>query len=179
MRKIFFAAAITQKTRKPFLSYFHTLEYAHPSLSFSTPGKWHITLHYVGSVTEKAYEAIRENFSRVELPPVSPVILGGTPALGTFGNAVLFLRVRDTGTGLAEVHHTLKEMVPVHETRKYAPHVSWARNPKHADLGKIARENSFTLEKECILGHVILFESRSSGGKTIYTPLARRALRQR
>lgn len=161
------------------MPFFHALAHAQQSLSFSTPGKWHITLHYVGDVTEKAYETIHENFLSVELPPVSRIVLGGSPALGVFGNAVLFLRVHDTGTGLQEMHHALKEMVPVRETRKYVPHVSWARNPKNEDLSKIARENTFNMEKEYILGQVILFESRSIKSKTIFTPLARRALHPR
>ncbi len=98
------------------------------------------------------------------------------PALGTFGNSVLFLRVRDEGKGLEDLHRVLSKMIPVHLTQKFFPHVTWARNPKHVDLAKLLEKNVFNVEKEYIPGLLILFESLSTRGKTIYIPRAKRTL---
>ena len=122
---------------------------------------------------------IRENFKRNKLPAVSPIVLGGNPALGTFGNLVLFLRVRDEGKELEDLHRALSEMVPVHLTRTFHPHVAWARNPRNVSLPGIIQNHTHTVEKEYNLGRLILFESLSEKGKTVFIPCAYRVLRRR
>lgn len=176
MRKLFFGIPIVHKEAAPFLPLFQTISRENNTIPFSPVEKWHITIHFVGDVTEKAYETIRKNFLHQKLPSVSNIILGGNPPLGTFGNSVLFLHVRDDSKTLHRLHDCLAEMVPVRLSLKFRPHVTWGRNPKHVDLQKLVRSHNQRIEKEYIPGQLILYESISKKGKTVYAPLARRKL---
>lgn len=79
MRKLFFGIPISKNSSKLFLPLFHTLTRSYPALPFSPPNKRHMTIHFIGNVTEKAYEKIIENFKKKKLPRISPLILGGNP----------------------------------------------------------------------------------------------------
>lgn len=92
---------------------------------------------------------------------------------------MLFLRVLDDGKSLRALHDALEEMVPVRLTRKFHPHVTWTRNPKRILLKEIVEKNTFNMEKEYIPGQLILYESLSTRGKTIYLPHAQQMLFQR
>ena len=176
MRRIFFAIPLHTPHVKPFLPLYQKVVRENPNVVFSPVDKWHITLHFVGEVSEKALEKILENFKNVHFPNVHSIVLGGKPPLGRFGNSVLYLRVADEQKSLHALHTILKNMVPVRLEQTYHPHVTWGRNPKHENLQKILEENTQAGKKEHILGQIFLYESISTGDETRYMPLAQRRI---
>ncbi len=176
MRRIFFAVPLNASHVKPFLPLYQKVVRENPHVVFSPVSKWHITLHFVGDVSEKALEKIMENFKNVHLPRMHPIVLGGNPPLGRFGNSVLYLRVTDEQKSLHALHTILKGMVPVRLEQTYQPHITWGRNPKHENLQKIVGENMQTSKKEHNFGQIFLYESISNGNETRYMPLAHRRI---
>lgn len=176
MRRIFFAVPLDASRVKNFMTLYHTIVKQNPRIVFSPVSKWHITLHFVGDVSEKALEKILENFAHVHLPRMHAITLGGDPPLGRFGNSVLYLRVEDEHQSLHTLHTILKKMVPVRLEQTYQPHITWGRNPKHENVQKILDMHAQPVKKEHKFGQIFLYESIAQGKETRYIPLARRRI---
>ncbi len=176
MTRIFFGIPFPARALKVFTPLYNDIYTSHPKLTMVPPHKWHITLHFVGNVTPKAYEVLHERFLHTPLPSVKKLTIGGDTPLGAFGNRILYLRVEDTQHGLKALHGELFTLVPTHLTQKFNPHITWARNSGRISLPSLIEKHAPPLKVTHVPGQLILYESLPQGGKTIYIKKAIRML---
>ncbi|MBM3282523.1 MAG: RNA 2',3'-cyclic phosphodiesterase [Candidatus Diapherotrites archaeon] len=181
MPRLFIGIKPPNVVRKRLQSHMKTSGMHAHSLRVSPPEKWHITIHFIGNVTPRAAEKIRETFTRAKLPVLnhpSRIKLGGKNTFQTFGNDVLFVDVNGVHENLSTLNSWAKELVPVTQTHSaYRPHLTLARNPKGISLQQLVHEHGKkSFEEEFPIREIILFDSRSMRGKTTYHRLAARRI---
>ena len=96
-------------------------------LRWSTPESWHVTLQFLGSVSQEQYECIVARLCRLRLPPV-PIRLD---AMGFFDRAGIFFAGVSPTPELLSLQQAVTAATGVcgfvPETRPYHPHITLAR----------------------------------------------------
>ena len=177
MPKLFFAvippAELQSQLQETFIP--HIQKFSN-EWRISNPEQWHITIHFIGIVSKKAEEKIREGFEHISLPRLGRVKLGGFPPLETFRKNILFVRVEDENQTLSKTYESLRSIVPVHQAHPNAFHLTLARIKKKKKLDHfegILSSPPFT--STFLVRELILFRSEQVEGKTIHIPLGKRS----
>jgi RNA 2',3'-cyclic 3'-phosphodiesterase len=140
-------------------------------LRWSRPESWHVTLQFLGSVSEEQYGCLVERLRAVKARPVSVHLEG----VGMFERAgVLFAGVKTTPELVTLQERVVEATKPcgfVGEEREYRPHVTLARSKgregAHALRGlkervREARLSGFRADE------FVLYESLSETGGSRY-----------
>jgi 2'-5' RNA ligase len=146
----------------------------------------HITLWFIGEVTDDRAAAIVQAIERPFDLPRFDVLLAGLGAFPSSGlPRVLWLGVREGGVSLAALHGDvalrLRTVGLEPERRAYSAHVTIAR-VKHASRDAAPAIRRALIETPAEAGHsvvsaVTLFRSRVSSRGSTYEPLLRVPLR--
>ena len=148
-----------------------------PGARWVEPENMHVTLRFIGEVSEADAEDIHVELSRISAKPFSFDVAG----MDTFGQGrkahALFASVPLTPE--LEILQTRTESAVVRagqprETRKFKPHVTIARLKSATEdriLGFIQNNNLFRAGPIAV-DHIILYESRMGNGGSAYFPVA-------
>jgi RNA 2',3'-cyclic 3'-phosphodiesterase len=148
-----------------------------PGARWVEPENLHITLRFIGEVSDADAEDLHHELARLEAKPLTYDIAG----MDTFGQGrkahALFAGV--TLTPELELLQTRVEAAVVRagqprESRKFKPHVTIARlkaPPEDRLLGFIQAHNLFRAGP-IPTDHFVLYESRMGNGGSAYFPLA-------
>lgn len=148
--------------------------------SWKSQENFHITLEFLGELDPNHIPTLIEALSKVteHNKPFQLSIngLGAFPSIyrphtlwtAVSGSLDQLNQLRD------EIHVELIKNGFVLEERKFKPHITLASRPKHNDID-LSRVLSKKLG-EFLVSEVVLFESKSIGGKRIYTDLDRISL---
>jgi RNA 2',3'-cyclic 3'-phosphodiesterase len=147
-------------------------------VSWIAPDRLHLTLQFIGQVSEEAAAAIEARLGpRFDLTAFE-MRLGSIGAFPRGGRPqVIWLGIDRGADALAALHEAVERRladVPFRrESRAFSPHLTLARFKRggtRADVERIAR---LPLEPGagCTIDHVTLYESRLSPRGPTYTPL--------
>jgi 2'-5' RNA ligase len=107
-----------------------------PGLRWSRPEQWHLTLAFLGEVSDETLPELTTRLGRAagRHPPLALALSGG----GRFGNRVLWTPVTGDRTGLGRLVDSVRAAVrrsglPI-EDRPYRPHLTLARSDGSTDL---------------------------------------------
>lgn len=147
-----------------------------PGARWTEPENMHVTLRFIGEVSELEAEDIHHELARITAKPFGYEIAG----LDTFGQGrkahALFARVILTpelellqGRTESAVARTGRPR----ETRKFKPHVTLARlnKPSEERLQSFIAANNLVRAGPIGVDHFILYESRPGNGGPVYIPL--------
>jgi RNA 2',3'-cyclic 3'-phosphodiesterase len=159
-----------------------------PPASWTRPESWHLTLKFLGEVSEETAEA----FGRA----IEPALAAAAPGSLVHGGALLLPgrgRPRVLGAGFAEGSGALASLADVAaaaeaasrslggepETRAFRPHVTFARVrapwPREA-VERYAREADAWRFPEWPVHRCVLYRSRLAPTGAVHTPLREWAL---
>jgi RNA 2',3'-cyclic 3'-phosphodiesterase len=149
---------------------------AMPGARWVEPQNLHITLRFVGEVSEADAEDVHHNLARLEAQPFSYAISG----LETFGQGrkahALYMRVA-AGPELDLLQGRVESAVvragQPRETRKFKPHVTLARlkGAQEDRLQSFIARNNLFRAGPIDVDHFVLYESRLGNGGSTYIPL--------
>jgi len=134
------------------------------------PESFHITLRFIGEVSEDTASEVDEALSSVQADPFEVELCG----LGQFGNKrprAVWAGLIDTPSLLALQAHletVLKKIGLTPESRKYMPHVTLARlnNRKTSggDVTQYIEQNNLFHEPAFLVTQFVLFSARTGRG---------------
>jgi RNA 2',3'-cyclic 3'-phosphodiesterase len=142
------------------------------SLRWSAPESWHVTLQFLGSVSEDQYRCLIPNLAAVQSAPF-PMRLAG---LGVFDRAGIFHADVDPSTPLM----TLQRLVTTStaacgfeaEARPYHPHITLARSKGRDQIRQLRALNTRFPEKPrftpFVVTEFLLYESHLSASGSTY-----------
>jgi 2'-5' RNA ligase len=141
--RLFTGLALDEKTTDilgPFVSSFQR---EFPTLRWSHPQQWHVTLQFLGEIKDDRYSCIVERLQAIRANAVEVRL--GTPDF--FERAGVFhIAIEKTETLLALHRTTQQALLPCGfgpEGRPYSPHITLARNKGRApssDFKRLRRE---------------------------------------
>jgi 2'-5' RNA ligase len=145
-----------------------------PTLRWTAPERWHLTLAFLGEVVEERRPELEERLARAASrhPALALRFAGG----GRFGSRLLFTRVdgeREPLTRLAAsvAAAARRSRIPV-DDRPYKPHLTLARSKDGEDLRPLAARLAAFSGRPWTATQVDLVESRLGSGPARYTSLA-------
>lgn len=141
---------------------------AGPNLRWSAPEGWHVTLQFLGSVSDERTACVLEQLTKIEAAPV-PLRIEG---LGFFDRAGVFW----AGVSLTPELLALQQYVTaamrncgfIPEDRPYSPHITLARAKGRsgakalAPLKAAVDKSKAHLRAECTAREFLLYESLPS-----------------
>ncbi len=148
-----------------------------PGARWVDPENMHITLRFIGEVSQADADDINQELSRTLAKPVTYNITG----MDTFGQGrkahALYAGV--TLSPEMELLQTRVEGAVVRagqprETRKFKPHVTLARLKSAPELGLLSfiQTNNLFRAGSILADYFVLYESRMGNGGSVYLPLA-------
>jgi 2'-5' RNA ligase len=147
-------------------------------VSWIAPERLHLTLQFIGEVSEDVAAAIQ---TRLRPPFDVPVFEIRFDGVGTFPAGrpprVVWLGIDRGGDGLAALHQDVQrrlENVPFRrESRAFSPHLTLARFKHGGTRADVERITRLALQPAggCTIDHVTLYWSRLSPRGPTYTPL--------
>jgi len=97
------------------------------NLRWTSPETWHITLQFLGEISDESYTGLVQNLRQIKSPPV-PIRLQGT---GFFNRAGVFFVEVDVSPELRHLERLVVDATSASgvaaEDRPYHPHVTLAR----------------------------------------------------
>ncbi|MGA9691953.1 MAG: RNA 2',3'-cyclic phosphodiesterase, partial [Pseudonocardiaceae bacterium] len=117
-------------------AYTQGLRESAPELRWTPPEHWHVTLAFLGEVSDDVVDELTRRLSRAAArhPPLALALGGG----GRFGHQVLWTGVRGDRDGLRRLADSTRAAARrtglVVEHRTYRPHVTLARADGGVDL---------------------------------------------
>lgn len=131
------------------------------------PGQMHLTLRFLGDITEPALQAVAERFGGAYHGFDRSVL--HLQGLGTFSHRselkVLWAGIRETGI-LQELYAAtqgmLEGIVAQEENRAFRPHLTLARMKRLYDAGHFLQQVDLFRDRElgtCALGEVVFYRS--------------------
>lgn len=156
------------------------LRAAAPELRWTGTASWHLTLAFLGEVTEDVLPALRTRLERAahRHPPQLLAIAGG----GAFPSArkatVLWAGVTADGTGLADLAASVAAGArragapPPGRERKYRAHLTLARCRVPADVSELGVALAGFAGTAWTAGSIHLIRSHTSNGSPVYAHLA-------
>lgn len=154
-----------------------------PAARWSKYTQMHLTLHFIGAVTDAQFAAIRAALGTVQRPPFDLTLRG----VGVFPHQdrarVLWAGVA-RAPGLLQLHQQLAEALKptgfTPEDRPYAPHVTLARfhqaPPRDSVQQYLLAQQRFATPHFTV-SEFILFSSDLQPDGAVYTPEQRYSLR--
>jgi RNA 2',3'-cyclic 3'-phosphodiesterase len=147
-------------------------------ISWITPDRLHLTLQFIGAVSEDLAGAIQARLGPALDVPAFELRFGG---IGTFPPGgrprVVWLGIDRGADGLralhAEVDRRLRDVPFPRESRAFSPHLTVARFKHAGTRADVDRLTQLALEPAggCTIDHVTLYHSRLSPRGPTYTPL--------
>lgn len=143
-------------------------------------GNRHLTIRFLGSVTEDAIGTLEDAVDELGSAPRAPVVLTGAGAFPSARRAaVLWVGVDDPegalGSLAAGAEARVRELGFAPEERTYSPHVTLARLRPPRDL-RAAIEEAVAVDAAGELGELVLYASRPSPKGVRYERLVTKPL---
>lgn len=149
---------------------------------FIPPQNIHLTIRFLGDVSEEFRFVIRDAIRRVA--DHCPAVEGRIVGLGAFPNAsrarVIWVGLDETTGAIERVHKEIEAgLVDIGldpEDRAFSPHVTIARVKATRHVGELTRvidENREVAISPCALSEVVLYQSVLGEGGPRYEPLER------
>jgi len=141
--RLFTGLALDEKTTDISGAFVSRLQRGFPTLRWSPPQQWHVTLQFLGEVKDDRYSCIVERLQAVRAHAVE-VRLAAPDFFERAG--VFHIAIEKTETLLALHRVTQQALLQcgfVPEARPYSPHITLARNKGRApssDLERLRRE---------------------------------------
>jgi len=126
--RLFVGISLAPETQEALEHFLSRMSKEAPSLRWSLPAQWHVTLQFLGEVHEEQYACIvqRLRMDRMDAAKITLV------EPGFFERAKVFhIGVKRSRTLLALQEQTLKTLLPCGfepEARPYTPHITLARH---------------------------------------------------
>jgi len=157
----------------------------HSRIGWASPDRVHVTLHFVGELTESRVGELTAAVERPLEVAAFDLALGGLGLFPPRGRPrVLWVGVERGGAGLHRLHEEMQKRLvalglPVEE-RAFSPHVTLARfrEPVPTAVRSVIEGAGQTHIGTCRVTSVTLYQSRLGAGGATYTPLATGALRE-
>jgi len=142
------------------------------NLRWSSPESWHVTLQFLGNVSEEQYSCLIERLNAIQTGPV-PIRISG---LGAFERVGVFYAQVEASPGLAALVNRVTAATAacgfVAESRRYRPHITLARGkgPGRArELRTLSSQAPAWLEPAGFLAsEFLLYESHLSPAGSSY-----------
>ena len=148
-----------------------------PDLRWTRPDQWHVTLAFLGEVSDDVVDELARRLNRAAArhPPLALALGGG----GRFGHQVLWTRVQGDRDGLRRLADSVRAAarrsgLPV-EQRPYRPHVTLARADAAADLRPLVERLASWQGLQWVATRLYLVRSRlgaGPGGSALHQPIA-------
>ncbi len=148
-------------------------------IKYVEDGNLHITLKFLGEITDKQLEGLRAGLASVSAPAGAVTIAGTGAFPGLKNPKVLWIGVREDGSGcLSSLFRQADAVCSKHgvprEERPFRPHLTFARvkgivhNDLKSAVGSRSGDNfgSFVPDEFC------LFQSRLTENGPVYTKIA-------
>jgi RNA 2',3'-cyclic 3'-phosphodiesterase len=136
--RLFVGLPVDPEVRRALLEVIAPLRERHPGLRWTRPEGWHVTLAFLGEVTDEQFDlAVTSLRATLQPPPPAPSLSLGAP--GGFGDRLAHVTVSDEPAGSvarlgAQVQAAFAAAeVPVHR-RVVRPHLTLARGAGAAAL---------------------------------------------
>jgi RNA 2',3'-cyclic 3'-phosphodiesterase len=146
-------------------------------LRWTRPEQWHLTLVFLGEVSDQVVDELTRRLSRVAArhPPLSLSLGGG----GRFGHRVLWTGVHGDRDGLRRLVGSAaaaarRSRLPV-EDRPYRPHLTLARATGEADLRPLVQRLASWQGRPWVATQLHLVRSQLGGspdGFALHEPIA-------
>jgi 2'-5' RNA ligase len=147
-------------------------------VSWIAPDRLHLTLQFIGEVSEDVTAAIKVRLRRRFVHPLFEMRFDG---IGTFPPGgrprVVWLGIDRGADGLARLHEEvqrrLEDVEFRRESRAFSPHLTVGRFKHGGTRADVERLTRVALEFAggCTIDHVTLYQSRLSPRGPTYTPL--------
>ncbi len=154
-----------------------TLHELAPSLRWTRPEHWHVTLAFLGAVGDDVVAELARRLHRAaaRYPPLSLSLGGG----GRFGHQVLWTRVHGDREGLRRLAGSVQAAarrcrLPM-EQRPYRPHLTLARASTAADLRPLVERLASWQGQQWVATRLYLVRSRLGAGvsgSALHEPIA-------
>ncbi len=152
-------------------------------VSWVAPDNLHLTLRFLGEVSEDRVRKVQESFTPPFAVPVFDLELAHAGAFPPTGPArVVWLGVSDGGDELARLHAEAEARLQAFafepEDRPYRAHLTIGRfrTPAPARVREIIAASAPGSIGRCSIRHVTLYRSQLSPKGAVYTPLVRAPL---
>lgn len=139
------------------------------------PPNWHITVRFLGSTEEVAYERVLEALAEAELGEPFSMSFGGLGAFPRPSRAtVLWLAIEAGGTRLAQLAALSEEAAQragiAPEDRPFHPHLTLSRIRPHQDVRSLIEQVApFPLSEK--VDRLVVYRSNLGGGGARYEEL--------
>lgn len=172
--RIFVGLGLAPEVRAAVDSYVRSLPLARPTVP---PQNLHITLRFLGSIDEVAFDRLLAGLDTAHWPPPFRIRLRGVGAFPSARRAtVAWLGVDDPSGGLSELWWTVDEVCESaglgHEDRPFRPHLTIARLRPPMDMHRIIDELP-VVDLGTTLDAVTVFRSQFGHGGPVYESLER------
>jgi RNA 2',3'-cyclic 3'-phosphodiesterase len=148
-----------------------------PDLRWTRPEQWHVTLVFLGEVSDDVVDELTPRLARAAArhPPLSLSLGGG----GRFGHRVLWTQVQGDRDGLRKLADSAGAAarrcgLPV-ERRRYRPHLTLARGNGKADMRPLVEQLATWQGLPWVATQLQLVRSRlgaAPGGFALHEPIA-------
>ncbi len=189
MIRCFIALNISQTSRNAIDRLINDMKILEPGDRFRwvDPKKIHITLKFLGDISEDQVSLIADSLDRVSLPKPFPLYFQG---VGCFPNTnrarVLWVGIHEgSGSVLFQLQTAVERaMIDLGfpgDNRRFNPHLTVARmkKPVESDRLKLLIDRHASFRVEETIGEVVFMRSQLSPAGSIYTPLHSISLKDR
>ncbi|HEX4103135.1 MAG TPA: RNA 2',3'-cyclic phosphodiesterase [Pseudonocardiaceae bacterium] len=158
-------------------AYTRGLRESAPELRWTPPEHWHVTLAFLGEVSDDVVDELTRRLNRAAArhPPLALALGGG----GRFGHQVLWTGVRGDRDGLRRLADSTRAAARrtglVVEHRTYRPHVTLARADGGVDLRPLVERLVSWQGPPWVATRLQLVRSRlgaAPGGSALHEPIA-------
>lgn len=149
----------------------------HPQFRFIPPKNWHLTLHFLGSISSQRLDTLKsillECVSKIKPFSISFKGLGGFP--NEKKSSILWIGIHGETDQLMHLEEVLKFVLSDSsfsvENRPYHPHITIARSRKPAICPISDAEKNIKFNRQWQVQKITLFQSELSSGGAHHTPL--------
>ncbi|HTL48753.1 MAG TPA: RNA 2',3'-cyclic phosphodiesterase [Verrucomicrobiae bacterium] len=173
MRRLFFALPLAEYFEGPTEAYMARLQAKSRGMKWCVPSQIHATLHFFGPVPDEDYPKIK-TLGAAEAQKMRPLKIA-MEGLGFFPDErrprVVWLGLKGELEPLAafqaRIEASLKAAGFPVEERAFRPHATIARVKNIAEF-RLEPRVDFPATAEAVIGHMVLYESHSSGTGPVY-----------
>lgn len=176
--RTFFAIPIPEQLKIRIDDLLIPLKKLHPGFNWVKPENHHLTLHFLGEISDNEYDRLKAALRKYK-PPISPFDLsfGQIGAFPRLSNpSILYISVVEGGKSVQMIYNSLSELlsktkIKSDTKKRFKPHLTICRIRKKDYNFTPESFKDISFEEEFRVKHIQIFSSDLSGRSPVYSTL--------